>query len=285
MKLRALTALALVALVVGRWGPAAGAHTEADVVAVPAGATSTITLKPTHGCGDSPTVSVAVQAPVAGATAGAVPGWTTSATDDGQGHTVVEWTGGSLPADQDGAFPIRFTAPGTVGALLTFPAVQTCENGEELSWISGDPGADYPSPRVLVLAAGATPAHTLDEVPADAPGRDQLSLVVDVDNPTATTVASTSPPADRTTTVPGTSAPSSTVVIGPSTDTEGTPAPADDGTVKGDMPWPLIVAVAIGVLVIVAGAIALRSRDQATAAGRGPNDPTDPDAADDSSAG
>ena len=69
--------------------------------------------------------------------------------------------------------------------LLTFPAIQVCENGEELAWISGDPADEYPAPRVLVLPPGSEPAATLDDVPLDAPGRDQLVAVVDVDNPNA----------------------------------------------------------------------------------------------------
>ena len=34
--------------------------------------------------------------------------------------------------------------PDTPGELLTFPSVRVCENGEELSWISGDPESEFP---------------------------------------------------------------------------------------------------------------------------------------------
>ena len=122
------------------------AHTEPDMVAVPAGAASTISLKPTHGCGESPTVAVRIRAPFPDATAGAVEGWTATATPDGEGNSVLEWTGGVLPADEEGAFPVEFTAPDTPGVLLTFPAIQVCENGEELAWISGNPADEYPAP-------------------------------------------------------------------------------------------------------------------------------------------
>ncbi|HET8931327.1 MAG TPA: DUF1775 domain-containing protein [Acidimicrobiales bacterium] len=165
----------------------AGAHTESDLVAVPAGSDATVTLQPTHGCAGSPTVQVRIRAEVAGATAGDVDGWTATATQD-DGRTVLEWTGGSLPADATGAFPVHFTVPDDPGRLLLFPAIQTCENGDELAWIEGDPDGEYPAPRLLILPAGSQSAATIDDVPADAPGRDQLVAIVDVDNPSATTV-------------------------------------------------------------------------------------------------
>ena len=129
------------------------AHTEPDLIAVPAGSASTIHLKPTHGCGESPTVVVRVRAPFPDATAGDVEGWTATATPDGAGNTVLEWAGGLLPADEDGAFPVQFTAPDTVGTLLTFPAIQVCENGEELAWIRTRAYGDFWS--YMLLAEGA----------------------------------------------------------------------------------------------------------------------------------
>ena len=94
----ARTVSASVALfVVAALPGAAAAHTDADLVAVAAGGEATLTLAPAHGCDDSPTVEVAIQAPVAGATAGEVDGWTATTRDDA-GKTVVEWTGGSLPS-------------------------------------------------------------------------------------------------------------------------------------------------------------------------------------------
>jgi uncharacterized protein YcnI len=178
---------------------AASAHTDTDVVAVPAGSTATVTLRPTHGCGDSPTIMVAVRAPVAGAVAEAVDGWSETSTPDGGSFTVLEWSGGVLPTDEAGAFPVEFVVPDTVGELLVFPAIQACEDGSELAWISGDPEAEFPAPRLLILAPGSEPAATIDDVPLDAPGRDQLVAIVDVDNPTApTTIAPADPVADST---------------------------------------------------------------------------------------
>lgn len=200
-----LIAAALVASAAVTAALPADAHTDSDLVAVPAGEEAVVRLKPTHGCGDSPTTEVAIRVPVPDAKAIDVPGWTATATDDGAGRTVVEWTGGSLPVDQTGAFPVEFTAPGVVGELLLFPAVQVCANGEELSWISGDPAADYPAPRLLVLTPGSPAAASVDEVAVDAPGRAQITEVVAVP-PTAevstTTTTPAAAPAPSTTAAP-----------------------------------------------------------------------------------
>jgi uncharacterized protein YcnI len=221
------------------------AHTEVDLVAVPAGSDATVTLRPTHGCDGRPTVEVAIRAPVPAATAGEVDGWTATATSDGAGRTVLTWTGGSLPATATGAFPVTFTAPDTPGALLTFPAVQRCDDGAELAWISGDPGADNPAPRLLILPAGSDPAATIDDVAPDAPGRDQLVAIVDVDNPNATTTA---PP----TTAPDTSvaAPSTTAVdTGPEDSTDGDGGDdSDDGGDSSSGALP----IAFGAVAVVA---------------------------------
>lgn len=200
MTIRSISVLTGAAIVFGALALSASnasAHTDADVIAVPAGSEATIKLKPNHGCGESPTVEVFIQAPVPRATAGPIEGWTETATPDTQtpGKTVLEWSGGSLPTDQIGEFPVTFQVPDTPGELLTFPAVQGCENGEELSWINGDPDSEYPAPRLLILPAGSTPATSLEQVPLDAPGRDLLAAIVDVDAASgSSTTATTSTP-------------------------------------------------------------------------------------------
>lgn len=198
MRRTILLSIASTALV-GLLASPVAAHTESDVVAVPAGEEATVKLKPTHGCDGSPTIAVAIEAPVEGATAQDVEGWTATATADGEGSTVLEWTGGSLPADQTGEFPVDFVAPDAPGELLTFPSIQTCDNGEELSWIDGDPNADFPAPRILILPAGSEPAPTIDDVPADAPGRGQLVQIIDIDNSEeAETTTTEAAPAETT---------------------------------------------------------------------------------------
>ena len=235
--MKRILAAAVVAVVVAAPG-AVLAHTEPDVIAVPAGAASVINLKPTHGCGESPTIAVRIRAPFPDATAGPVDGWIATATPDGAGNTVLEWTGGVLPTDEEGAFPVEFTTPDTAGVLLTFPAIQVCENGEELAWIGGDPADEYPAPRVLVLPAGSEPATSIDDVALDAPGRDQLVAIIDVDNPNGTTTTTAAPTTVATTTAASTVAvpaePTSTTA--PEAPAPGTSAPASSTppTTAGD---------------------------------------------------
>ncbi len=270
------------------------AHTESDVVAVPAGEPATVTLKPTHGCGDAATIAVRTRVPIADAQAGAVDGWTHTATPDGSGNVVVEWTGGLLPADQEGQFPVTFTTPGTVGELLTFPFLQRCDDGQELAWIDGDPAAEYPAPRVLVLAAGSQPAATIDDVPVDAPGRDLLTAIADVDNPAApTTVATTAPPttAAPSTAAPTTSAAPATTASTPTSAAVATseaaapttePADGDTTTDPPDTTTPasdddagssgVVVAIGIGLVVVALGALVLMLRRRAGAAAATPDE-------------
>lgn len=241
----------------------AGAHTESDLVAVPAGSDATVTLKPTHGCAGSPTVNVRIRAEVAGATAGDVEGWTATATPDGDGRTVLEWTGGSLPADTTGAFPVHFTAPDAPGELLLFPAIQTCANGEDYSWIQGDPNGEYPAPRLLVLPADAEAAATIDDVPADSPGRDQLVAIVDVDNPGATTVPATT--SDPTTTVEASGSTATPAAV------DATETSDDDGSV---VLYVIIGLLAAGLIGSLVGLVMVRrGKALRRANGGGPGDP------------
>lgn len=218
----------------------AGAHTEVDVIGVAAGERVTLNLRPNHGCGDSPTIEVAILAPLEGATAEPVDGWTATAEKYGEGQTVLEWAGGVLPTEETGAFPVTFHAPDSVGELLLFPAVQTCENGDELPWIDGDPDSEYPAPRLLILPPGSTPATTIDDVPAGTPGREQLTSVVD---PTPTTG-----PGTTQTTVANADDPSGvTTSTAPPEEAAGPAGPVEDEAV------PLAIPVLAGAVVIVTG--------------------------------
>jgi periplasmic copper chaperone A len=245
------------------------AHTETDLVAVPAGSEAVASLRPTHGCNGSPTVTVRIQAPLEGAVAEPVDGWQESASPDGAGNTVLEWSGGVLPADTTGAFPVSFNVPDEPRTLLVFPAVQRCEDGQELAWINGDPAADYPAPRVLVLPVGSEPAASIDDVPLDAPGRDQLVAIVDVDAPTTTITttpipATTQPPA-TTAVAPTTTAPPDGVVT-TTARTEVTSAPSTTiaepgGDDDDDDGAPVVfVAVLVAVLAAATAVVAIRRR-------------------------
>ena len=252
------------------WGDSAVAHTDSDLVAVPTGAQATVTLKPTHGCGESPTVRVRIRVPFDGAVAAGVDGWTASATPDGNGNTVLEWSDGALPATETGAFPAEFFVDSEPGTLLTFPAVQVCANGDELAWIDGDPAGEYPAPRLLVLPAGFEAAETIDDVPVDTPGRNQLVEIVDVDNAsdtTTTVLESTAPPTSAPTsllpasteTVAPTSPPATSVPVPPPPETTVSAPVSNDDDIESDdgsgSGSGVAIAAVIGGLVVVAGAI------------------------------
>jgi uncharacterized protein YcnI len=196
-RLLALAAMATVAVLMLS-GAIASAHTEPDVIAIAAGGDATVVLKPNHGCGDSPSTKVSTRVPVSGARGGQVDGWVVTQSEDGEGRTVIDWTGGSLPSDQTGAFPIEFTAPATPGTILTFPFVQECANGEDLAWIDGDPAGEYPAPRLLILPPGSEAATTIDDVPVGVPGRDQLVAILDVDDVASSTTSTTAPESSTT---------------------------------------------------------------------------------------
>jgi periplasmic copper chaperone A len=264
-------AVALVAVI----APAtmAAAHTETDFVAVPAGSTATVTFEPEHGCGDSPTIDMKVQAPVADATALELAGWTASATPNGEGNTVLEWSGGSQPAHEPGAFQVQFQVPQAVGTLLAFPAVQTCANGANEAWIDTEPGAESPAPQLLVLAAGSAPAASLDDIPAGTPGRDQLAALAesDVDDDTGAATASSSPAAatsapTATTDAAGTSAPATATATTPaatgapattSAPTTTAAATSDSGSSTG---WIVGIVVAVVIVGAVAAVVLARRR-------------------------
>ncbi len=261
----------------------ASAHTETDFVAVPAGSTAIVTFEPEHGCGDSPTIDMRVQSPVAGATAVERNGWTASSTPNADGTTVLEWTGGSQPADEAGAFQVRFPVPDAVGSVLVFPAVQGCENGEQEAWIETGPDAESPAPQLLVLPAGSAPAATLDDVPADAPGRDLLAAALsgeaDDDDAggaapaTTTTVPATTAPATTaaptttstaaaTTTIAAatTTAGATTTTSGPSTTAAVTTTTTSSGGGGSSTGWIIAAVIAAVVVIGAVVAVVLRRR-------------------------
>jgi uncharacterized protein YcnI len=247
----------------------ASAHTETDFVAVPAGSTATVTFEPEHGCGDSPTIDMQVQAPVADARAVDKAGWTATATPDGEGNTVLEWSGGSQPAHESGSFQVEFTVPDAVGTLLAFPAVQHCANGQQEAWIETDPGAESPAPQLLVLAAGSQPAATLADVPAGAPGRAQLAALAAPDDdaapattaagavPAPTTSAATTAPAAS---APATAVPLTTAATAPATAETTTAVAAGGGSGGSSAGWVIGLIIAAAVIVALVVTLVLRRR-------------------------
>jgi uncharacterized protein YcnI len=122
---------------------AAGAHVVFDQPQATAGGYYTGFLRVTHGCGDSPTVSVRVDIPVGivSARPQPKPGWTLTieraplATPiKGEGGTAITtrvtaitWTG-KLPPDEFDQFGLSLKLPDAAGPLY-FPTTQRCEKG------------------------------------------------------------------------------------------------------------------------------------------------------------
>jgi hypothetical protein len=218
-----------------------------------------------------------VQSPVAGSTAVERDGWTATSMPQADGTTVLQWSGGSQPADEEGAFQVRFPVPDAVGTLLVFPAVQQCENGEQEAWIETGPDAESPAPQLLVLPAGAEPAVTLDDVPADAPGRDLLVAALSGEaanddaaggaapatpEPTTTAAAATTTTGATTTVAASsTTAAAATATTAPSTSTSSAPttttASGSDGSSTG---WIIAIVIAAVVIIGAIVAVVLRRR-------------------------
>lgn len=122
----------------------AESHAKAKRSSFPAGSRQTLTFVIEHGCGTSPTNSLAVKLPSGVTKPAAVnpKGWTSSVANN-----VVTWKGGPLASNEKGSFDLVVTFPNTKG-VINFPFVQTCDKGV-LRWIEG-PKSKYPAPRVTL---------------------------------------------------------------------------------------------------------------------------------------
>jgi periplasmic copper chaperone A len=141
----------------------AWAHLEPKPKTVQAGRKVIVSFVAEHGCGDSPTVRLAIKLPI-GLDATPVPktGWKTSVQKG-----VVTFSGGQIPTHKPGTFSVSFTAPAKPGTSLVFPSIQTCVRGER-SWLQptvlGKPEPNFPAPAVEVVAA--TTATTATAAPS-----------------------------------------------------------------------------------------------------------------------
>ncbi|MEA2347216.1 MAG: hypothetical protein QOG62_1003 [Thermoleophilaceae bacterium] len=181
----------------------AAAHVTVQPNEVPAGGYTRLDVRVPNETDDAATSKVEVQFPdgFAGVQYEPVPGWsvdiqtekldTPITTDDGdvtEQVKTVTWT-----ADDDqsmlqpGAFQdfgLSVKIPdGAAGSKLTFPALQTYDNGDVVRWI-GDESSEEPAPTVTLEPAEAEDAHAAmsgedtagQSAPAAAMG-DHLALV------------------------------------------------------------------------------------------------------------
>jgi uncharacterized protein YcnI len=167
----AVMAGAATVMVLGPLAAPAVAHVEPDKEEVTAGGFDTITLTVPHGCGESPTVALAIQIPegFVSVSPHVKPGWdiTTETealsppvTDEEGGEitertSVVTFTGGPLPVEFTDTFTIGFQAPDTPGERAYFKTIQTCEQGET-AWVEEWDGEgdepEHPAPAVNIVA-------------------------------------------------------------------------------------------------------------------------------------
>jgi uncharacterized protein YcnI len=250
--------LVLAALVLGAVAPAAAAHVQVTpAVVAPGDAAMFTVLVPNER--DVPTTKVAVQIPegVIPFAFEEAPGWERTEQQAANGALEsVTWTG-SLP---EGSF-VRFTflasSPEAEGTL-TFPAVQTYEDGQEAAWI-GAPDSEEPAPTV--------------EVTADAPSANAGG---EGDEEADTGAAATDPA--TTTAAPATSESAPTTAPDESTVTAAADAPVsvtvdDDGGGTSTVAW---IGLVLGAAGLVAGlaALAVATRRRGGPPG---GDPTGPE--------
>jgi periplasmic copper chaperone A len=101
----------------------------------------------------------------------------------------VTWSGGSIRPGEFMEFGVSFQVPETPGEELLFPSLQTYSSGEVVRWISPDPEADTPAPRIAVLppeeeeegaetAAGEAQAPASPGATEDDEARSRANLAV-----------------------------------------------------------------------------------------------------------
>ncbi len=156
----------------------ADAHVTVQPEEVPAGGFTRLDVRVPNETDDSATTKVEVEMPdgFAFASYEPVPGWTADVqtqkldqpieTDDGTIDTQVKtitWTADSSAAGiQPGQFldfglSVGLPDSAQPGDTLTFPALQTYDNGEVVRWI-GAPDSDKPAAQVLITEPAAEEA-------------------------------------------------------------------------------------------------------------------------------
>ncbi|GAA1435462.1 hypothetical protein GCM10009641_31590 [Mycobacterium cookii] len=159
----------------------ASAHVTATPTTVEAGAYTVVTFSVGHGCEASPTTSIEIQVPepVLSVTPTRNPFWDVEPTveqldepvADAHGNEVTERVASivytartPLPDGMRDTFELSFQLPDAAGETLTFPTIQTCEEGEnawtEVPAEDQDPHElDSPAPAFEVVAASGGDHH------------------------------------------------------------------------------------------------------------------------------
>jgi uncharacterized protein YcnI len=159
----------------------ASAHVSASVTDASAGAFTVLTLSVPHGCEESPTTRIEVQVPesVFSVTPTRNPYYDLEATieqladpvTDAHGNEITERTSPitytartPLPDGQRDTFELSFQVPDAEGEVLTFPTIQTCEQGET-AWTEvptdgqDEEELENPAPSFTILPASGEGHH------------------------------------------------------------------------------------------------------------------------------
>ena len=189
----ALGGIAAAALVAA---PVAQAHVTLQPSEASAGSFTVLDIRVPNESEDTATTKVDVQVPEGFESARyqPVPGWDAEVTVEGDRVTQITWTGdgesGKIDPGEFVDFPISVRIPEAEGPL-TFPALQTYEDGEVVRWI-GEPDSDKPAPVVTVTAAegdghGGGASHGDDDA---KPGGDEVAAEEVANTEPAAAVAS-----------------------------------------------------------------------------------------------
>ena len=164
------TALAAAAALALLTPAAAQAHVSIHPNVLPAGGFATVDVRVPNEQDRASVVKVRMQMPagLVSVSAQSPPGWSVAyrmrrlaraiQTDDGPVTSEVaevDWTaarGAGIPPGQFLLFPVSISTPGTVGAVVAFPTLQTYSDGTVVRWI-GPPSADAPAPTIDVSPA------------------------------------------------------------------------------------------------------------------------------------
>jgi uncharacterized protein YcnI len=168
----------------------ASAHVSATVSDASAGAFTVATFSVPHGCEGSPTTRIEIQVPesVLSVTPTRNPYYDVESTieqlddpvTDAHGNEVTERTSlivytaqTPLPDGQRDTFELSFQVPDAEGEVLTFPTIQTCEEGET-AWTQvpaegqDEEELENPAPSFTILPASGEGHHGEEAAEEDA---------------------------------------------------------------------------------------------------------------------
>lgn len=183
---KVMTAVVLVTGLVLGWAASASAHVTVDPASAPKGAgDQVLTFRVPNEEASASTVKVEVKFPadhpIAVVDPLATPGWTVDVatthlstpikTDDGSFSDVVStitWSGGKIPPNQYGEFKVLAQGLPSDVSTLTFPTVQTYDDGKTASWIETTSDAEHPAPTLTLTAAADEKAAASSDASTEA---------------------------------------------------------------------------------------------------------------------